>query len=45
MKHKTAEDAMVPLPYVYMLDINSKMDNETMSEVTVHNNQAFSVPT
>ena len=36
MRHKTAKDAMVPLPYVYMLDINSKLDNDTMSEVTRH---------
>ena len=33
MKNKTAKDAMVPLPYVYMLDINSRLDGDTMSEV------------
>lgn len=33
MKNKTAKDAMVPLPYVYMLDINSRLDSDTMSEI------------
>ena len=33
MRNKTARDAMVPLPYVYMLDINSKLDDDTMSDV------------
>lgn len=35
MKGKIAEDAMVPIDCVYMLDINRHMDEETMTEVHV----------
>jgi len=36
MTHKQAKDALVPIDLVYMLDIDRKLDNDTMTEVRHH---------
>jgi hypothetical protein len=33
MKHKTLKDCMTPLADLFMLDINARMDKNTMKEV------------
>lgn len=35
MKHKTVRNAMLPLDDVFMLDINSCMDRQTMKAVSI----------
>ena len=35
MRDKTVEDAMTPLESVYMLNINSIIDKETMQDVSI----------
>ena len=34
MRNKTVEDKYTPLDEVFMVDVNGKLDHETMREVT-----------